>query len=846
MIIQKKRKPVWWSWHSILEHVHRLGIPNFQRGAVWDTSNQAALLESIYKQSPCGSFVLWQQYGEGVPVLPQVKLQEPMWLVDGQQRTRTLINVFKQLLEPHNMPNALRLVREEDIQELRSLDHAKLFSDQQDSVESESDTDDKVTEHTMPLWLAVLPAMSVFDQGQHSFFGGLSETRSILRGAVFRRLFPHARGLLNENGKWQTIPPIPLATIPMAALLSLSSVFGSDKLRQTAKEALETLSSKSPDINTLDDLLPWGPQFVTGYAYETIASPRQNTIPMTWAHISDRPGISGDKLIQCLKGLLEDKWGFVFRDFTGMLTGERFAVAWLNSSDVGEAIDTYVRINSAGIRVRAEEQALALLTRARKTLLKDLATYIEKRDETFVIDDYKELLTHESDKQMGFPMWMSTVTRYSALSLLGSNALRWLGTSAIHKKSFSYRLNRVSDAETENGKSLWARENYSSPEELIDETATRATHALLLIDSVLSKQLYLDHRMARPQTFSLQPMIDLFYRVPVNIIEKLQKNKSFCEALGRVLHWTLLYPNINKSAIDSLIVAIHADKDILDIPKNQRLATWSGSETEIYAAIRASLRSYCLKLEDIWMASSGNNQTYLNNIVKLHDNTPGLTRLALAVFHDDVHAANSLKHRAVGWLYAIERRNKAREFSWVAQFDGYGIDCKTGIKQSEKNRFYQEASLERTKEADMKIQLYPEKQHVVPFAKARQILGISGTIASASPANAIGNLTWLSRRQNCLDGLADRWTVIDREIDRDNLTARGFLSSATIDDEIRIVVDAYEELMRLFSKDDELDINRTQYIYKTFCEGRKQWIIEEMCSWLCKDISPEAQSWLHK
>jgi hypothetical protein len=54
-----KRAPEWWSWADIIRHADQLGIPNFQRGAVWDSGNRTALLESIYEQSPCGSFVLW-------------------------------------------------------------------------------------------------------------------------------------------------------------------------------------------------------------------------------------------------------------------------------------------------------------------------------------------------------------------------------------------------------------------------------------------------------------------------------------------------------------------------------------------------------------------------------------------------------------------------------------------------------------------------------------------------------------------------------------------------------------------------------------------------------------------
>ena len=79
-----------------------------------------------------------------------------------------------------------------------------------------------------------------------------------------------------------------------------------------------------------------------------------------------------------------------------------------------------------------------------------------------------------------------------------------------------------------------------------------------------------------------------------------------------------------------------------------------------------------------------------------------------------------------------------------------------------------EAELRRADGKDAQ-ELYPEKQHIVPFTFARGIVGKGGTRATASPANAIGNLTWLSHRQNGLEALADRWTVMDRERDGENL-----------------------------------------------------------------------------
>ena len=65
---------------------------------------------------------------------------------------------------------------------------------------------------------------------------------------------------------------------------------------------------------------------------------------------------------------------------------------------------------------------------------------------------------------------------------------------------------------------------------------------------------------------------------------------------------------------------------------------------------------------------------------------------------------------------------------------------------------------------------------------ARQIVNKGGTRATASLANAIGALTWLSRRQNTLNALADRWTVMDQERDSDNLDARGMFARVKMGD----------------------------------------------------------------
>src|SRR5690554_5691320 len=135
--------PCWWSWQIIIKHADQLGVPNFQRGAIWGIGNRVALLESLYEKSPCGSFVLWDSspdpnpHRHGSPLRQFDKTKKPMWLVDGQQRTRAMLDLFEQLLQlPSHAENA-SLVRTEDLSELRILGKTLLRTPYTDDDEEE-------------------------------------------------------------------------------------------------------------------------------------------------------------------------------------------------------------------------------------------------------------------------------------------------------------------------------------------------------------------------------------------------------------------------------------------------------------------------------------------------------------------------------------------------------------------------------------------------------------------------------------------------------------------------------------------------------------------------------------
>ncbi len=838
-------EPHWWSWADIVRHADRLGIPNFQRGAVWDTGNRVALLESIYEQSPCGSFVLWAPDGDqgdprrhGVPLRRFADGAEPMWLVDGQQRTRAMLDTFQQLIDLPERPDGWSLVRPQDFDALHALGVSLMGEDS-----DEDDGPDEDAEGELHPWVVVLPAMPIFDRGREPYFGRHSESRNVRRGSMFRRLRPRARVRLNADGKVRPVPPLPVGIVPLVALLSADGVFHHAGHRAEALRALQQFIDDAEGIHALEALLPWGPQFVTGHAYEAPGAGSELAVPMRWSHLHARweePGIQ--QMVAFLHGLFSAEWSSVFERFRGMLTGNRFAVGWLPPSDVSAAIDAYVRINRAGIRVRAEERALALLSRARPDLLDDLAVFTRRRDGDGPVEDQRALLAHESDRQMGFAVWMTAVTRYTTLALLGDCARRWLGVSAIDKDTFGYRLDRVGPNETEAGWRTWARRDYQSPESVIRECTARATPALVFIDSVLCDELGFDHRMARPSARALYPLIDLFYRVPARETERLARDAGFRAAVARLLHWTLLAPYIDQPDLEQLIVEVHGINEELARKTSAPLPPWEGDAEGIDGQLRAALKRYRSSLLTIWhrkhlTLARRRGQSPLD-IGELSD-PAALTRLALHAFCSEVNDARSLQHPAVGWLYAMERRGGAREFSWAAQIDGFRrTGGKAGVPDREDPG---EADLRRWDTDD----LYPEKQHIVPFTIARQIVDKGGTRATASPSNAIGNLTWLSRRQNGLDALSDRWTVMDRSVDVENLAARGLLAPATSRSKTRDAMSLYEEVRDIVLADSwRDDKGRAQELFAAFCEARTEWMVEQMRTWLEAPLSKDARRWL--
>lgn len=78
----------------------RMRIPSFQRSFRWELNDVLALYDSIMKGYPFGSLLLWRRNAPadevtlGAIEIKTGEKEDAFWVVDGQQRTTSLVNVF--------------------------------------------------------------------------------------------------------------------------------------------------------------------------------------------------------------------------------------------------------------------------------------------------------------------------------------------------------------------------------------------------------------------------------------------------------------------------------------------------------------------------------------------------------------------------------------------------------------------------------------------------------------------------------------------------------------------------------------------------------------------------------
>ena len=78
----------------------KVRIPHFQRGLRWGKSDAVALIDSVLRGFPIGSLLLWRRRAPAETIrLGNVEINAPeqsdaLYVVDGQQRLTTFLNVF--------------------------------------------------------------------------------------------------------------------------------------------------------------------------------------------------------------------------------------------------------------------------------------------------------------------------------------------------------------------------------------------------------------------------------------------------------------------------------------------------------------------------------------------------------------------------------------------------------------------------------------------------------------------------------------------------------------------------------------------------------------------------------
>lgn len=80
-----------------------IDIPEFQRDFVWDPEQVKLLAESLYREYPVGSFLLWDSSAYQETKTAE-GTQASLWIVDGQQRTTALCLLLGQ--KPYWWPSA--------------------------------------------------------------------------------------------------------------------------------------------------------------------------------------------------------------------------------------------------------------------------------------------------------------------------------------------------------------------------------------------------------------------------------------------------------------------------------------------------------------------------------------------------------------------------------------------------------------------------------------------------------------------------------------------------------------------------------------------------------------------
>jgi len=184
------------------------------------------------------------------------------------------------------------------------------------------------------------------------------------------------------------------------------------------------------------------------------------------------------------------------------------------------------------------------------------------------------------------------------------------------------------------------------------------------------------------------------------------------------------------------------------------------------------------------------------------------TRKIIETLEEKLKNSNSIQDHYVLLLYWLLRRNGIRDFSYK------------NVERLGKSKPYSQNEVLIDKNVD------PQKQHIIPFSKLRDVLGEEDLKrTSKHPANNIGNITYISKNLNNYEtGLGDEFINLEDE-PKENKLAH-FLEGEEIENQYKYLIDQFSK------SEDSKNKGKLKDEYEKFCSLRRKEIIKGFGEWL--------------
>lgn len=410
---------------------------------------------------------------------------------------------------------------------------------------------------------------------------------------------------------------------------------------------------------------------------------------------------------------------------------------------LAEVVHMYNRINSAGIRVEAEERAYAALAGVYPgigTWLQDLFHFVEgtngsANDPLHLRDDG---LRRKKEARFGFKMFMRVLLQ----------AYNYHKSSSFGSSSLSFE-NLMHFAEEIASNDRGAK---------VDRVFADAAFAVQTAVRVLREVLHCDDLRFVPDAMSLQPLFLLMFKYfSPREDQATASYDEYREVLGFVI-------------LDMMLEQV--------APENVRqiLQEIDGS---------SSLHQCVTAIKRHWPVSRKGLLTSLRK-------------------------TSTVQARYTLVLYWLLRRNGARDFSYERQFPG-DTECIAELRRN-------------VPEGPIDASFIPERQHLIPIEVLKGCyadLRKKGSRMSDHRSNNIGNITYISSALNSFDGGVGARPLVLAGEDKENLQSHYLLGSRGA------VLAGYDAVLRASA--DQQKALFEQWIEKRaelVCDGMISWLTE--------------------